>query len=143
MTDDDAPIIVKIQYDPRTGVLPSEDAVRKAIDDKIFNKKTKNHPIVVNSFGQNIQRRLPNASHPQISLQPSYSFPSIPHPPRPFLRAKNIHPMQAPKPLINRQKYQSLNLPQLPNRNISSASIKESNRTGFIFVYRQFIFFYF
>jgi hypothetical protein len=131
MTDDDAPIIVKIRYDPRNGVLPSGDAVKKAINNNIFDKKTKNDPITVNFFEQNNQRRLPNPS--QLPLQPSRTFHSIPHPPHPFIHNKNIRPVQAPKPLINRQKYQFLNLPQLPNRNISSASTKELNRTGFVF----------
>jgi len=126
MTDDDAPIIVKIRYDPRNGVLPSEDAVKKAINNNIFDKKTKNNPIIVNFFEQNIQRRLPSPS--QLPLQPSRTLPSIPH-------NKNIRPVQAPKPLINRQKYQFLNLPKLPNRNISSASTKEFNRTGFCFLF--------
>jgi hypothetical protein len=181
MTDDDAPIIVKVRYNPEAGTLPSEDAIRQAVDNQLnqrSDKKSKKEPIIVNFLGKNIQPQLPirpqqpvfnqsqlpiqqrpslqtlipsqqkqqihqrNPSLPQIAPKPSRTSSSIPpvhRPPHPFLQNGNIHPVQAPKPLIKRKQLQSIKIPQLPNRNISSGRTNRTSSTGF-FAYLQFIF---
>jgi len=145
MTDDNTPIIVKVRYDPQTGVRPSEDAVRKALDNQIFDRKTEKNPIVLHFFGQNSQLQLSNRmqqnSFPSgIPLQSSRTSLSMPHP---FLYDKNIRPVQPPKPFINHQKIQSLQIRRLPNRNISSLSTNESARTGLLFTLIYNLFFLF
>jgi hypothetical protein len=60
--DDNAPIIVKVQYDPTTGVRPSEDAVQRAIAAQLkqrSNERSNKDPIVINPAGQIIQPRMP------------------------------------------------------------------------------------
>jgi hypothetical protein len=127
-TEADTPVIVKVRYDPQTGVLPSEDAVRKAIDKNIFHNKIKNNPIVIDFSGQNIQSQLPNHFPSRIPPKPSRTFPSAPHP---FLHKKNTHSEQAPKPFIKKQEIQSRKIPQLPKRKINSSRINKSNSKGF------------
>jgi hypothetical protein len=140
MTDDDTPIIVKVRYDSQAGVLPTEAAIRQAIDHQIFDRRKEKDPIVLNFFGQNKQSQLSKPFPTRVALQSSCS---ISHPPNSFLRHKKTQPVQPPKPIINRRQNQSLQIPRLPNRNIISAWTNEVYPTGFFFslIYNLFLVF--
>jgi hypothetical protein len=141
ITDDDTPIIVKVRYDPKAGVLPTEDAIHQAISHQIFDRKKRKDPIVVDFFEQNKQSQLSKPFSNRVALQPSSTFPSISRPPHPFLRHRKSHPTEAPKPVINRQQNRSRQIPRLPNRNISSAWTNGVYPKGlFLCVYLQLIF---
>jgi hypothetical protein len=115
-TDDDTPIFVKVRYDPRMGVVPSDDAVRKAISHHISDRNRRRDPIIVDFSKPNKQTKLLKPIPHRVSFQLSSTVPSVSHPPQSFLRYIKNHPAQAPKPIVNRQ------IPRLPpNRNISSA----------------------
>lgn len=129
MADDDAPIIVKVRYDPLTGVKPSEEAVRKAIDNQMLNNISSKEPIVMNFVGQNIQPQVLKSFSFGKSPQPSYNFPPKPSS---FLHNTNIRPEQLRKPSVNHQSIQPLKVPQLPNRNIHVPLTNGSNSTGFL-----------
>jgi hypothetical protein len=75
-----------------------------------------------------------NSFLPSTVPQPSRALSSLPfvhRPPHSFLQNGNIRPKQAPKPFINRQQFQTIKLPRLPNRNISSAWGNSFYSTGF------------
>jgi hypothetical protein len=163
-TDDDTPIVVTVQYDPVTGLRPSEAAVRQALDRQLSQRTTpinKNEPIIVNFLKQNIQPQLPirlqQQQRPSIRIpihnqhqhnpflpprvpQPSRTLPSQPlvqRLPNPLLQNGSIRLVQAPKPLINRQLFQTVKMPRLPNRNINSAWTSNFHPPGF-FAYLEF-----
>ena len=101
--DDDTPIIVKVRYDARTGVLPSDDAIRKAIRHQISDRNRKKDPIIVDFSKPNKETKLLKPIPHRVSLQPSSTFPSVSRPPQSFQRYLKNPPVQAPKPTINRQ----------------------------------------
>ena len=96
---DDAPIIVKVRYDPNAGGLPSEDLVRLAIDRKLAqqsDKRIKQEPIVIHFLGQK--------GHP----------PKIPSVPMPTKQQQHNHPSRTDLPAQRSTNHPSLRIPLLP-----------------------------
>jgi hypothetical protein len=85
-TDDDTPIFVKVRYDPRMGVVPSDDAVRKAISHHISDRNRRRDPIIVDFSKPNKQTKLLKPIPHRVSFQLSSTVPSVSHPPQSFLR---------------------------------------------------------
>jgi len=121
--DEDAPIIVKVRYDPQTGGRPTEDAVRKALNQQRFDQKMRTEPIVLNFFEQ-------KNAHPQIRQNPlstritlpsSRPLPSVSHP---FLRNRSAHPVRTSNSFVNQP-------PQLSNRYKNSTRTGRVHPTGF------------
>ena len=124
--DEDAPIIVKVRYDPQAGGRPTDDAVRKAINQQIFDQKPRKEPIVLNFFEQrNAHSHI--RQHPlptRITLPSSRTFPSVPHP---FLRNRSTHVVQSAKPSHT----QSIQIPRLSNRHRNPTRTSRVPPTGF------------
>ena len=83
--DEDTPIFVKVRYNPEVGGMPSEEAVRRAIDQQLqqSNRRRREEPIIVNFLEQTkipqVQRHFP----PVRSFQ---QFRTVPHlPPQPVI----------------------------------------------------------
>ena len=76
--DDDAPIIVKVRYDPETGAPPSEDAIRQAVNNKLsgpFGQKLTSDPIVLDFINHPIRAEIPQV--PVRSEQLYFSHPNL------------------------------------------------------------------
>jgi len=97
--DDDSPIVIKVRYDPRTDVRPSEQFVRAALDQQIRNHKLKQQPIIMNYSRENFSTQIPKTiPHPRVARQTA----------QPFLQPKPI-----PRPVIKQQQVvQPLKVPQ-------------------------------
>ena len=94
--NDDAPIIVKVRYDPNAGDRPSKDLVRLAIDRKLAqqsDRRINQESIVIDFLGQHVH--LPRTKSGPVSIKqqqhnqpyradlPSRRVPRLPQPSQP------------------------------------------------------------
>ena len=101
LDDVEAPIVVKVRYDPQAGGKPSEDAIRKAIGQQIFDRRARKDPIIVNFFQPNIPFQIPTR------LQPNPLPTSVTSRTSRFTRPlhhRNDHLVQTPQPSINQSR---------------------------------------
>lgn len=122
LDDGNAPIVVKVRYDPQSGGKPSEDAVRHAIGQQLFDRRGRKDPIIVNFVPPNIPIQMPNRIQqnplPTTAISQTSRFaPPLPHPSVRPLRHKNDHSVQTAQPFINQSRALPLRKTRLAHQN--------------------------
>ncbi|CAF0735294.1 unnamed protein product [Rotaria sp. Silwood1] len=124
--DDNAPIIVKVRYDPEAGGLPSEEAIRQMVNNRLrdqSNNNFMNDPIVLNFTNNTISSTIPQGptgSEPlyfnqsALTVSSPVNHPNIhmPVPPQQQLQQQNFQLSQRQYPQKFTQQQQRLQLQQ-------------------------------
>ncbi|CAF0773843.1 unnamed protein product [Rotaria sordida] len=146
--DDNAPIIVKVRYDPATGGPPPEATIRQLINNRLQTHSNKNfasEPIILNFSDDNINSLVPQGpTRPQQlysnqrvgSVSPSTRHPhlqiSTPTPEQKFQflqqRQQQMQLRQRQQQLLLQQKRQQLQLEQKQQQQLQLEQKQQQQR---------------